>query len=109
MRRMARISYRPPDALMDLMYRQLGLGMDSMRLVLFVHEWALLEAKLGHRVTPDEYATKGPDSRATAYRRLELFRRVFPTLSTPVDLIVWPDGLPLPADVPADVWRLVAA
>jgi hypothetical protein len=95
---------------MELVFARLGLGMDSMRLVLFVHEWAILEAKLGRRITVNEYAVEGPDSTATAYRRLDLFRRTFSEYSTPSDLVMWPQGLPLPAATrPDTAWRLITS
>ncbi len=95
---------------MEAVIGRVGLGIDSMRLVLYVHEWALLEAKLGRRITVNEYAELGPDSTATAYRRLYAFRRVFPEFTTPADLVVWPEGLPLPAERRADTaWKLATA
>ncbi len=77
------------------MYGRLGLSVDSMRLVIFVHEWARLEAQLGREITSvEEFADHSVDSRRTVYRRVERFRREFGAKATPRDLIDWPDGVP---------------
>jgi hypothetical protein len=97
---------------MELVFGRLGVGLDATRIVMFVHEWAMVEAKLGHRIGIEEYASAGPDGRMTAYRRLKLFRTAFADEfgdeCTPASLIVWPEGLPLPAKTEPN-WRLAPA
>jgi hypothetical protein len=95
---------------MRAVFERRGIGLDALRLAMFVHEWAMLEAELGHRIGIEHYAVHGPDSRQTAYRRLRLFRETFATElgeeATPAALIVWPDGLPLPERAKADSFGL---
>jgi non-ribosomal peptide synthetase component F len=107
---MPRASFRPSTALMRAVFERRGLGLDAMQVAMFVHEWAMLEAERGHRVTSTEFANAGIDAPATAYRRLKLFREAFGdelgAEATPSDLIVWPEGLPLPAKSKRDAFGL---
>jgi hypothetical protein len=90
------------------------MNRDFYKLVVFVHEWARLEAKLGRRIGIEAYvAENGVDSRRTAYSRLELFRRMFRDelgpKCTPDDLIVWPHGVPEVIELDALGWSAVPA
>ena len=49
----------------------------------FMAAWALVEAKLGHEPTLEEYAAWWKESRATAFREQALFRECFPEETTP--------------------------
>jgi len=86
------INAKPPQPLMQLVYARTGLGKALLRQVTFIHMWAMAEQEAGHRLTAEEYAITWAESRTTAYRRLEEFRRVFPELGPhgkPDALYVW--------------------
>ena len=77
-----------------------------MRQVTFIHQWAMAEIEVGHPIGIEEFATNWAESRMTAYRRLDEFRKTFPEFG--------PDGKPdelyeLRAPANALVWRLVPA
>ena len=110
--RRPRVGLRPPQALLEVVAARTGVTRDLPKVVMFVHEWARLEVKLGRRVTIEEFIAASSDSRRTCYSRLELFRSVFPELgakSTPGELIVWPEGIPQRVNVGDLAWRAVPA
>jgi len=75
----------------------------------FIHEWARCEAQSRCSVGIDQFADWSSGSRRTAYNRLREFRESFPGVSTPSDLIVWPDGHPAPEAVERIDWTAALA
>jgi hypothetical protein len=77
-----------------------------MRLALFIHSWATVEADFGRTVSPEEFGDYwGHGTKRTAYARLAEFRDVFdPVARTkrPSDVLVWPDGYPSTDAVESD-------
>lgn len=109
---MKRISYRPPNALIQLVVDRAGIGTETYRLIVFIHEWAMAEAERGERIGIEWFAAWSPGSNRTAYRRLAEFRQAFPELGdtgTPSDMIVWREGLPARDRVESIRWELSPA
>jgi hypothetical protein len=104
----------PPRELLVACLERAGYR-GGMRLALFIHSWATVEADRGHRINPEEFGDYwGHGTKRTAYNRLDEFRRAFPELgpkALPGDIIVWPDGVPTKAAIDADAiaWRLELA
>lgn len=105
----------PPRSLTDAVIRTAGFSRRSWRLIVFIHEWALIEAAAGERIGIERYAAESVDSTRTAYNRLREFRETFygsaNAKQTPADMIVWPDGLPAREAIESDrvAWELVPA
>src|SRR3954471_20540291 len=57
----------------------------------FMGAWGLIESRLGHQPTLEEYAKWWKVSRATAFREQALFRECFPDEATPsrLNALVW--------------------
>lgn len=98
------VGLRPPDELMALVLGLAGLDVTSLRVITFIHEWARAEGAVRERIGPERFVELSPISRATVYRRLEEFRRIFPGKDTPADLIRWPHGYPAADDVSSIEW-----
>jgi len=57
------------------------------RVAAFILMWAIALDELGvDELSPETFAEWGPESRATVYRRLSEFRRLFPEQETPDQL-----------------------
>ena len=63
---------------MAIVVDRTGWGLTSMRQVTFIHQWAMAEGELGHRIGIEEFGAVWGQSVRTAYRRLDEFRRLFP-------------------------------
>ncbi len=107
------VGLRPPNALVLAVVQRVGYNGRAMQIVVFVHEWARLEAKLGHRIGIEAFVEDSTASRRTCYLRLEQFREAFGDelgeRCTPVDLIRWPDGIPSTEALEVGSWLPVAA
>jgi hypothetical protein len=111
--KLSRVGFRPPSALVEAVAARMGMSLDFARVVMFVHEWARLEAQRGERIGIETFVAESVDSRRTCYARLERFRDVFGAelgeRCTPGDLIVWPHGVPERVGVAELGWRAVPA
>ena len=64
-------------------------------------EWGMCVDKLGREPSAEDFQAWAKESRATWYRRMSDFRRVWPEDSTPHRVWLWLQEQQAPADAPA--------
>ena len=74
-----------PTTYAEIAYRNSGSVRTAARALAFALGWGLATAQLGREpASIEEYAEVAEESRATAFRHQQAFRKAFPTETTPL-------------------------
>lgn len=74
---------------------------DALKVLTFIAQWGTVARKLGREPTWPEYCAYWKESRATYFRALQVYRRVWPKDKNPQRVWLWVESQ-VPAGVPVD-------